>query len=100
MSILLEKLERCPRCREDPKIVEEPALWNYDSQTCGLCGYSRLAPLVRAQPKGIPDILLPFVNGFTEDPSTADLYNEQPISVRVTLGDWRALRRLLRELAP
>jgi len=33
--------------------------------------------------------------GFTEDPGTSDLDNEQPIAVRMTLGDYRKLTRLL-----
>lgn len=38
--------------------------------------------------------VLPFVEGFTYDPGHSDLDNEQPIHVRVTLGDWRRLHRL------
>ena len=34
----------------------------------------------------------PFLDGFKPDPGTSDLYNEQPITVRVLLGDWRKLR--------
>ena len=34
------------------------------------------------------------VAGFTSDPGTSDLDNEQPIFVRMTLGDYRAAARL------
>lgn len=33
----------------------------------------------------------PFRDGFTYDPGHSDLDNEQPIHVKVTLGDWRLL---------
>ncbi len=36
-----------------------------------------------------------FRDGFTYDPGHSDLDNEQPIHVRVTLGDWRKLDYLL-----
>jgi hypothetical protein len=37
-------------------------------------------------------------DGFTYDPGHSDLDNEQPIHIRVTLGDWRALNFLLASL--
>lgn len=37
----------------------------------------------------------PFRDGFTYDPGHSDLDNEQPIHVRVALGDWRRLNRTL-----
>ncbi len=37
-------------------------------------------------------LLQPFVDGFVSDPGTSDLDNEQPITVRVLLGDWRKAR--------
>ncbi len=39
------------------------------------------------------------VDGFTCDPGHSDLDDEQPISVRMTLGDYRRARRLLCELS-
>ena len=36
--------------------------------------------------------------GFDEDPGHSDLDNEQPINVRMTLGDYRRAKRLLYEL--
>lgn len=39
-----------------------------------------------------------FRDGFTYDPGHSDLDNEQPIHVRVTLGDWRALSYVLGQL--
>jgi hypothetical protein len=35
--------------------------------------------------------------GFTSDPGTSDLDDEQPIDVRMTLGEWRKARRLVTE---
>lgn len=32
------------------------------------------------------------VAGFTPDPGTSDLYNEQPIYLSVPLGEWRKAR--------
>lgn len=34
----------------------------------------------------------PIIYGFTPDPGTSDLDNEQPIHVSMTLGDYRNLR--------
>ncbi len=36
--------------------------------------------------------------GFDEDPGHSDLDNEQPINVRMKLGDYRRAKRLLYEL--
>lgn len=38
----------------------------------------------------------PFRDAFNYDPGHSDLDNEQPIHVRVTLGDWRRLNMALR----
>lgn len=38
-------------------------------------------------------------NGFTTDPGTSDLYDEQPIHVSITLGDYRRASRLRSELS-
>ena len=35
-------------------------------------------------------------DGFTYDPGHSDLDSEQPIHVRITLGDWRRINSLLR----
>jgi hypothetical protein len=37
--------------------------------------------------------------GFEEDPGTSDLDDEQPISVSITLGDYRRIRRELYAIA-
>lgn len=37
----------------------------------------------------------PVIAGFTYDPGTSDLDDEQPIIVRMTLGEYRRLRALL-----
>ena len=54
-------------------------------------GYDLLAkdvtPLVRA-----------VVDGFDYNPGQSDLDNEQPIHVRMTLGDYRRAKRLLHQL--
>ena len=42
--------------------------------------------------------LLAIVNGYTYDPGSSDLDNEQSINVRMTLGDYRHAARLMREL--
>lgn len=44
--------------------------------------------------------LEPFLEGFNYDPGHSDLDNEQSISVRVELGDWRRLRRCLSAPSP
>jgi len=43
--------------------------------------------------------LAPFAEAFEEhsDPGTSDLYDEQPMSIHVTLGAWREALRLCRE---
>jgi hypothetical protein len=38
------------------------------------------------------------VDGFTSDPGTSDLDNEQPITVRMSLGEYRRAERLYYEL--
>jgi len=38
------------------------------------------------------------VDGYSYDPGDSDLDNEQPISVRMTLGDYRKALRLLHEV--
>lgn len=45
--------------------------------------------------EGLAKAAHPFVDGFTYDPGHSDLDNEQPIHVRVTLGDWRRLNFIL-----
>jgi hypothetical protein len=37
----------------------------------------------------------PFRDGFNYNPGHSDLDNEQPIHIKVTLGDWRRLNYLL-----
>jgi len=34
---------------------------------------------------------------YSDDPGTSDLYDEQPVTLSITLGEVRAARRLLRE---
>lgn len=48
--------------------------------------------------KELMALLGKFVDGFKPDPGTSDLDNEQPIHVRVTLGDWRRARALLADV--
>jgi hypothetical protein len=48
--------------------------------------------------KSLYDAAKVFRDGFTYDPGHSDLDNEQPIHVRVTLGDWRRLDWELRQL--
>lgn len=33
--------------------------------------------------------------GYTPDPGTSDLYNEQPIYLRITLGDYRRMGHII-----
>lgn len=40
-------------------------------------------------------LLTKAVAGFQTDPGTSDLDDEQPIHVRMTLGDYRAMERFL-----
>lgn len=42
---------------------------------------------------------IPFIAAVDYDPGMTDLYNEQPLLVSVTLGDYRTLRALAREVA-
>ena len=49
--------------------------------------------------KRLAQTMQPFINGFTYDPGTSDLDNEQPITVRCELGDWRKARALLAGIA-
>lgn len=48
--------------------------------------------------KALAEAAKPFVEGFTYDPGHSDLDNEQPIHVRVMLGDWRRLHHVLRSI--
>lgn len=50
---------------------------------------------LRAENEALKEALRPFFDGFSYDPGHSDLDNEQPISVRVQLGDWRRARRHL-----
>lgn len=43
-------------------------------------------------------VLVAVTNGYTYDPGPSDLDDEQPINVRVTLGDYRRASRLKYEL--
>ena len=43
---------------------------------------------------GMEKIIAAVVSGFTYDPGHSDLDDEQPINVRMTLGDWRKARLL------
>lgn len=36
--------------------------------------------------------LRPFIDGFDNHPGISDLYNEQPITISITLGEWRVAR--------
>jgi hypothetical protein len=38
----------------------------------------------------------PFLDAFKYDPGHSDLGSEQPITITVTLGDWRRLNKALR----
>ena len=42
----------------------------------------------------INQVLMAVVDGFTYDPGHSDLDDEQPINVRMTLGDWRTAQTL------
>lgn len=50
---------------------------------------------LRSENEALKEVLRPFFDGFSYDPGHSDLDNEQPISVRVQLGDWRRARRHL-----
>jgi hypothetical protein len=50
---------------------------------------------LRSENEALKEALRPFFDGFSYDPGHSDLDNEQPISVRVQLGDWRRARRHL-----
>ncbi len=50
------------------------------------------------RPRDINQVLSAVVNGFTYDPGHSDLDNDQPINVRLTLGQWRVANRLLTQL--
>lgn len=48
--------------------------------------------------RNVVDILAPVLAGFIPDPGTSDLYDEQPIWVSMTLGDYRRASRLSYEV--
>jgi hypothetical protein len=54
---------------------------------------------LRSENEALKEVLRPFFDGFSYDPGHSDLDNEQPISVRVQLGDWRRARRVLAALS-
>jgi hypothetical protein len=43
-------------------------------------------------------VLEAIVKGFTTDPGTSDLDNEQPVHITIPLGEYRRAVRLLHEL--
>ena len=45
----------------------------------------------------LAEALIPLLKGFTYDPGHSDLDNEQPITLHVTLGDFRRAERALRK---
>ena len=48
--------------------------------------------------KTLADVARKFRDAFHYNPGHSDLDREQPIHVRVTLGDWRDLNFILRQL--
>lgn len=48
--------------------------------------------------RDLPALLKAVTNGYTYDPGSSDLDDEQPIYVRMTLGDYRKARRLQYEI--
>ena len=81
----------------DPKAVEkrksaQRAKW--DEQTRRSQALHRREKAERAAVSFLQII----VDGFTYDPGHSDLDNEQPISVRMTLGDYRRASNLLYEV--
>ena len=58
----------------------------------------RDALLWRKQQKDIFSLLQVIENGFTYDPGHSDLDNEQPIVVRITLGDYLRANCLYHQL--
>ncbi len=52
----------------------------------------------KAERAAIPFLKI-IVDGYNYDPGDSDLDNEQPISVRMTLGDYRRASGLLREIS-
>lgn len=61
--------------------------------------YAKRIPHYTQKLERLTEAALPFVRGFNHDPGQCDLDNEQPINVRVTLGDYRKLIRILNETA-
>jgi hypothetical protein len=53
---------------------------------------------LRVLARNAKPLLQAIVDGFTYDPGHSDLDNEQPISVRMTLGDYRRASNLLYEV--
>ena len=53
---------------------------------------------VRILERDVFPLLQAIENGFTYDPGHSDLDNEQPITVHITLGDYRRANRLYHEL--
>jgi hypothetical protein len=53
---------------------------------------------IRFMARDVLTVLNTVCAGFTYDPGHSDLDDEQPIHVRMTLGDYRAAVRLKREL--
>jgi hypothetical protein len=54
---------------------------------------------LRSENEALKEALRPFFDGFSYDPGYSDLDNEQPITVRLQLGDWRRARRVLAALS-
>ena len=48
--------------------------------------------------RDVTPVVKAIVQGFDYDPGHSDLDNEQPIHVRMSLGEWRHARRILYEL--
>jgi hypothetical protein len=57
-----------------------------------------LARLLATQSPDVFPLVKAVHDGFTPDPGTSDLDNEQPITVRMSLGEYRRAERLYYEL--
>ncbi len=97
----------CQRDMYDPRFMppfdgDTPRGWRY----CHFVSHFFRGKMITFTPEqqlrclanNVQPILVALVDGYSYDPGDSDLDNEQPISVRMTLGDYRRASALLHEV--
>ena len=78
-----DKLEECPLCENKPTLAE------------AMDDLEITAMRIKKQRDDLAYAARRIRDAFTYNPGHSDLDNEQPITITVTLGDWRKLNYVL-----